>query len=194
LIYRHNFGDTASQTGILDGEDNLMAGSPPPESLYDLSRPISALSCGISNEWQSDFDDMEPAHGSTFARSQSGATSTDRFQSLMICEGEKVEHFLIDRFQTMQQLAVKRIAKAWIKGICPKKQAFFPYHKKKREREGLEFPPGSIPGWWPDTKLCRFVEPDHIRRDGKPHRFRDMHIVRLCTDNKQNGSVYVFTS
>jgi hypothetical protein len=81
-----------------------------------------------------------------------------------------VERFLIDRFQTMQQLAVKRIAKAWIKGICPKKQAFFPYHKKKREREGLGHAAGCIPGWWPDTKVCRFVEPDHIKRDGKSHR------------------------
>jgi len=148
-----------------------MAGSPPAESLFDISRPISALSCGVPNEWQSDFDDMELTHGSTFARSQSGATSIDHFKSLAICESEKVEQLLIDRFQTMQQLAVKRIAKAWIKGICPKKQAFFPYHKKKREREGAEYlPPGCIPGWWPDTKVCRFIEPDHIKRDGKPHQ------------------------
>lgn len=70
----------------------------------------------------------------------------------------------------MQQLAVKRIAKAWIKGICPKKQATFPYHKKRREREGLDHLndfSGYIPGWWPDTSVCRFVEPDHIKRDGK---------------------------
>lgn len=93
----------------------------------------------------------------------------------MLCEREKIEHFLIGRFQNMQQLAVKRIAKAWIKGICPKKQAFFPYHKKKREREGLDHLPGCIPGWWPDTKLCRFIEPDHIRRDGKSRRPRDAH-------------------
>jgi hypothetical protein len=170
LIYRRHFGDAASQKGLHDGEDYCMVASPPAESLYNLSRPISALSCGVSNEWQSDFDDMNPAHSSTFARSNSDATSSDHYNSLIIGESEKVEQFLIDRFQTMQQLAVKRIAKAWIKGICPKKQAFFPYHKKKREREGLDHVTGSIPGWWPDTRLCRFVEPDHIKRDGKPRR------------------------
>lgn len=177
MIYRHNFGDVAFQNGVLDDDDNRMTGSPPTGSLLDLSRPISALSCGVSNGWQSDFDDKELAHGSTFARSHSGGSSGGRFQSLMICESEKVEQFLIDKFQTMQQLAVKRIAKAWIKGICPKKQAFFPYHKKKREREGLDPPPGCIPGWWPDTKLCRFIEPDHIKRDGKPCRYSHSTIV-----------------
>jgi hypothetical protein len=156
-----------------------MAASPPAESLFDMSRPISALSCGVSNGWQSDFDDMDPAHGSTFARSQSGAASANNFQSLTICEGDKVEQLLIDRFQTMQQLAVKRIAKAWIKGICPKKQAFFPYHKKKRERDGLDYPPGCVPGWWPETKVCRFIEPDHIKRDGKSDRLRDAKQVTV---------------
>jgi hypothetical protein len=70
----------------------------------------------------------------------------------------------------MQQLAVKRIAKAWIKGICPKKQAMFPYHKKKRERQGPNCEPTNQPGWWPEQPLCKFVEPDHIRRDGKSTR------------------------
>lgn len=87
-------------------------------------------------------------------------------QSLMICEDSKIKKFVEVRLQLLQQLAVKRIAKAWIKGICPKKQATFPYHKKKREREGWNHDSDDIPGWWPPISECRFVEPDHIRRDG----------------------------
>lgn len=69
--------------------------------------------------------------------------------------------------QTMQQMAVKRIAKAWIKGICPKKQATFPYLKKKRERTGGPRESADQPGWWPEHSLCSFVEPDHIKREGE---------------------------
>ena len=170
MIYRPNFEDKSSQEARLDGGNNFMSESQPTETIYDLSRPISALSCGRSSAWQSDLGDIELAHVPTLARSQSGGTNTDHFESLMVCESEKIEHFILEKFRTMQQLAVKRIAKAWIKGICPKKQAHFPYHKKKREREGLDNLTGGIPGWWPDTTRCRFVEPDHIKRDGKSHQ------------------------
>jgi len=67
----------------------------------------------------------------------------------------------------MQQLAVKRVAKAWIKGICPRKQAVFPYHKKSKESGERVHVTANNPGWWPDEKDCKFVEPDHIKRDGK---------------------------
>lgn len=86
-------------------------------------------------------------------------------KSLRIDNSEEVCNFLVQRLRKMQQLAVKKIAKAWIKGICPKKQAKFPYQNKKGE-ETPGFMP-RVPGWWPDTSSCRFIEPDHIRRDGK---------------------------
>jgi hypothetical protein len=83
--------------------------------------------------------------------------------SFPIGDSEKVERFLIDRLKRIQQLADKKIAKAWIKGICPNKQAKFPYQNNKLN-EGEE---PVVPGWWPDkVKVCRFVEPDHIKRDG----------------------------
>jgi len=76
--------------------------------------------------------------------------------SITIGDSGTVEHFLRMRLKRMQQLAVKKIAKAWIKGICPKKQGNFPYRNKKKE----------VPGWWPPTNLCPFREPDHIKRSG----------------------------
>lgn len=88
-------------------------------------------------------------------------------QSIRVDEAAKIDQQIAKWFRALQQLPIKRIAKAWIKGICPKKQANFPYHKKKREREGQDYIPGDIPGWWPPTTECRFVEPDHIKRDGE---------------------------
>lgn len=74
--------------------------------------------------------------------------------SFRILETDKVAAHMSYILQSMQQTAVKRLAKAWIKGICPKKQAKFPYHKKEM-----------VPDWWPSTSSCPFTEPDHVRKD-----------------------------
>lgn len=88
-----------------------------------------------------------------------------QLKSLRINNTAAVQWFLSSRLKRMQQLADKKIAKAWIKGICPKKQAKFPYQNNKHEKETGEKP--AVPAWWPDTEtVCRFVEPDHIRREG----------------------------
>lgn len=76
--------------------------------------------------------------------------------SFRLREEDKVAAHMMHILQSMQQTAVKRLAKAWIKGICPKKQAKFPYHKKD-----------VVPEWWPSTTVCPFTEPDHIRKDGE---------------------------
>lgn len=83
---------------------------------------------------------------------------------MRVDDTDQVVDFLKTRLKRMQQLAVKKIAKAWIKGICPKKQAKFPYQNKKCE-EIDGFKP-RIPGWWPKSG-CRFTEPDHIKREGE---------------------------
>lgn len=104
-----------------------------------------------------DEEDLEPI----LPRKQS--------QSFRIDDTERVVAFLSSRLKRMQQLADKKIAKAWIKGICPKKQAKFPYQNKKGEskKDGQTKPSSpEVPGWWP-ISVCRFVEPDHIRREGK---------------------------
>lgn len=122
------------------------------------------------NKESSNTDNTNLADASFPAERQFQDPSADRsrkvFQKLLVCERSKIEHFLASKLRRMQQLAVKRIAKAWIKGICPKKQSIFPYHKKKREREGRDHASSDIPGWWPPVSECRFVEPDHIKRDG----------------------------
>jgi hypothetical protein len=141
---------------------------------YHSSRPASARSFGSTSGWPSDADSPAPLRGLTPADirivSLSHTASPTRMGSLLICESSKVKDFLARALQTMQQLAVKRIAKAWIKGICPRKQAVFPYNKKNKAKKWKEegiFVPANKPGWWPDEKLCVFVEPDHIKREGK---------------------------
>jgi hypothetical protein len=142
------------------------------DSCY-ASRPASARTLGSTSGWPSDADSPGLLGGlptaDTRIDSIPRADSSAKAQSLLISELSKVEDFLARALRTMQQLAVKRIAKAWIKGICPRKQAMFPYHHKKKRavREGGLHECANKPGWWPDEKLCKFVEPDHIKRDGK---------------------------
>jgi hypothetical protein len=93
--------------------------------------------------------------------------------TLHIANQDEVVHFLRMRFTQIQQLATKVIAKAWIKAICPKKQANFPYvdsnpradQNQKRRRPRHDGPP-RIPKFWPDIELCRHKEPDHTRKTG----------------------------
>ncbi|EMC96933.1 hypothetical protein BAUCODRAFT_433000 [Baudoinia panamericana UAMH 10762] len=96
-------------------------------------------------------------------------------KSFRIDDEAAVTAFLHDRFSEMQQLSDKRIAKVWIKGICPKKQAKFPYQNTKREKRTGE--KGLVPGWWPDTNVCPFTEPDHIRKEQRNELL--VHILRL---------------
>ncbi|CZT17899.1 uncharacterized protein RCC_03736 [Ramularia collo-cygni] len=94
-------------------------------------------------------------------------------KSFRIDSKADVTAYLESRLKRLQQLAVKKIAKAWIKGICPKKQANFPYRNKQR---GNEVP--RIPGWWPQEQgVCRFLEPDHIKREERMQLC--LHLLRL---------------
>lgn len=152
------------------------------ESCY-ASRPASACTNGSTSGWPSDTDSPWALRGLPYADSRVSSIShvgpSAKLQSLMISESSKVEDFLARALRTMQQLAVKRIAKAWIKGICPRKQAVFPYHKKSKESGERVHVSAHNPGWWPSEKLCKFVEPDHIKRDGKSRRH---YFVESSTD------------
>jgi hypothetical protein len=74
--------------------------------------------------------------------------------------------FYMSRFQQMQQIPCKAIAKDWIKAVEPKKQAKYPYNGGKSGKnpvngqEDLYRPP-----WWP-SEGCPHREPDHIKKDG----------------------------
>lgn len=92
--------------------------------------------------------------------------------SFRIDEESKVVAFLYSRFLQIQQSTGKTIAKAWIKAICPKKQANYPYvdsnprPDQQRVRKAYDGPP-RIPIFWPDTEKCRHKEPDHTNKNGK---------------------------
>lgn len=92
--------------------------------------------------------------------------------SFYVREEDKVISFLYTRFMQIQQLAGKLIAKAWIRAICPKKQANYPYvdsnprpdqPRRKTRHDG----PPRIPSFWPDTDRCRHKEPDHTDKYGR---------------------------
>ncbi|KAG9732823.1 hypothetical protein KCU59_g11683, partial [Aureobasidium melanogenum] len=104
--------------------------------------------------------------------------------TLHIANEDEVVHFLKMRFTQIQQLATKVIAKAWIKAICPKKQANFPYvdsnprpdQSQKRRRPRHDGAP-RIPLFWPDVELCRHKEPDHTRKTERTYLL--VHLLRL---------------
>ncbi|KAK3661516.1 hypothetical protein LTR56_000002 [Elasticomyces elasticus] len=91
-------------------------------------------------------------------------------QSFKMHEGTKVEAFLLGRIGALQQLSLKHICKEWIKVICPKKQANYPYRNTKIEKP-------EVPGWWPDEELCEWREPDHVRQDARNRLV--LHLLRL---------------
>lgn len=174
--------------GICYDNDFIRMGATQPKQEPFVSRPTSARTIGSASGWPSDVESREASQAPSDTRSSlSHIKRPAQLQYLLICEAPKIEDFLAKALRTMQQLAVKRIAKAWIKGICPKKQAMFPYNKKKREREGSSDDSVSQPGWWPEKTLCKFIEPDHIRRDGESAR---LHLIFGGTDqNRTNQPV-----
>ncbi|EME43175.1 hypothetical protein DOTSEDRAFT_72529 [Dothistroma septosporum NZE10] len=104
-------------------------------------------------------------------------------KTFMIQDEQAVKDFLHGRLKGMQQLADKKIAKAWIKSICPKKQANFPYQNKKLGRDGHMNEQPAVPGWWPGQNVCRFIEPDHIKRTERMELC--LHLLRLRPDPDQ---------
>ncbi|KAI7636994.1 hypothetical protein KC322_g21545, partial [Hortaea werneckii] len=78
--------------------------------------------------------------------------SMTNMECFNVSDEERVKKFLLGRISKLHQLSNKKVAKAWIKGICPKKQAHFPYQNKQREEQGY-FP--EVPGWWPPTPPSR---------------------------------------
>ncbi|KAK5119963.1 hypothetical protein LTR85_007039 [Meristemomyces frigidus] len=107
--------------------------------------------------------------------------NTGQYQGFWMNEEEKVKAFLRDHIEKIHQLSDKKIAKAWIKGICPKKQANFPYQNKQRQKD-LGKPP-VVPKWWPSVGVCAFIEPDHVTRG--PRNDLLLHLLRLRPSPKQ---------
>ncbi|KAF2171078.1 hypothetical protein M409DRAFT_51301 [Zasmidium cellare ATCC 36951] len=140
-------------------------------------REQSMLPCNASRHGLA-----EPVPESQLVREVSPSEPNDEMiprkkvsRTLRMDDTVQVVDFLRTRLKRMQQLAVKKIAKAWIKGICPKKQAKFPYQNSKKCDEVEGFKP-RIPGWWP-KQGCRFTEPDHIKREERMTLC--LHLLRL---------------
>lgn len=72
-----------------------------------------------------------------------------------ISDSKAVVNYMITKCTLFQQQGCKVWVKALIKGICPKKQSKFPYHK------------GNAPPWWPPVEHCPFREPDHVNKDSE---------------------------
>lgn len=99
-------------------------------------------------------------------------------RTFAISDEEKLLEFYEHCFTGMQGMASKRIAREWIKGISPKKQAIYPYQSSKHKK----------PQWWPPTDVCPFTEPDHLKKDGKYCTVVAMSHVDHFTQNDCNWS------
>ncbi|KAK0803781.1 hypothetical protein LTR59_004568 [Friedmanniomyces endolithicus] len=119
-----------------------------------------------------------------------------RMQTFWMHESAKVEACIVSRIEALQQLSGKKVSKDWIKAICPRKQARFPYSrgpkKKPAVKDTLEVKPeehltsdtdadeddrAGVPQWWPDTKVCPWKEPDHVRKHERNGLM--LHLLRL---------------
>lgn len=56
-------------------------------------------------------------------------------------------------FNALSQVVCKGLAKEWVKVICPRKQALYPYKLSKK------------PSWWP--KDVPHIEPDHLDKENR---------------------------
>ncbi|KAI7530874.1 hypothetical protein KC331_g14435, partial [Hortaea werneckii] len=140
-----------------------------------------------------DEDEASASHHLTDLRQ-----SMTKMECFNVSNEERVKKFLLGRIGKLHQLSNKKVAKAWIKGICPKKQAHFPYQNKQREEQGYS---PEVPGWWPPTPpsratdfasrsgsashtddndgsdCCPFIEPDHVKKHER--NILLLHLLRL---------------
>ncbi|RMX70864.1 hypothetical protein D0869_16219, partial [Hortaea werneckii] len=143
-----------------------------------------------------DEDEASASHHLTDLRQ-----SMTKMECFDVSNEERVKKFLLGRIGKLHQLSNKKVAKAWIKGICPKKQAHFPYQNKQREEQGYS---PEVPGWWPPTppsrandfasrsgcashtdehdgalglNCCPFIEPDHVKKHER--NILLLHLLRL---------------
>ncbi|MCJ1391568.1 hypothetical protein MMC18_004432 [Xylographa bjoerkii] len=119
-------------------------------------------------------------------------SETDAFEgaekmpiSVCLSDEETLKRFYTTRFIQMQQIACKRISKAWIKVVQPRKQAHYPYNGGKMAAAAGNPGNGDLtkPDWWPQVG-CRHKEPDHI---GKAERLTLLlHILRNLYNYQAN--------
>lgn len=77
-------------------------------------------------------------------------------RTIQINDADEVTEYYYNTFRTIQQVACRLIAKAWIKALAPRKQSTNPY------TGGQEH----APAWWPEGTIHK--EPDHIKTQREP--------------------------
>ncbi|KAK1811651.1 hypothetical protein LTR12_013990 [Friedmanniomyces endolithicus] len=119
-----------------------------------------------------------------------------RMQTFWMHESDKVEACIVSRIEALQQLSSKKVSKDWIKAICPRKQARFPYSRGAKKKPAVkdametkleehltsdtdadEDDRAGVPQWWPGTKVCPWKEPDHVRKHERNGLM--LHLLRL---------------
>ncbi|EDN03767.1 predicted protein [Histoplasma mississippiense (nom. inval.)] len=111
------------------------------------------------------------------ANSQKSQQSDDDFDDdardkigISIGDRERITAYYMGAFVEFQQTNCRRIAKAYIKAIEPRKQSAHPYNGGK-----LGEPDETKPSWWPVDVIHK--EPDHLK---KPDRIKLLvHILRI---------------
>lgn len=130
--------------------------SPPADvSLYeedDNDSEDGASEDGASEDDASEDDDSE--NDDSKDESKKRVTYLKR-TTVEISDDKGINFFYHCRLVHIGQSALRRILKAWIKFIQPKKQANNPYIGKE----------DSKPAWWPIND-CRHTEPDHLHSKG----------------------------
>ncbi len=105
---------------------------------------------------------------------------THEYNMVKVCDEDAITRYYYCQLYRIGGNPLKKILKAWIKDIHPKKQGSHPYNggrqrddavKEYGERNGGEL---TKPGWWPPTtgwpeQGCRHREPDHLLKSGQSH-------------------------
>lgn len=145
---RGRAGRTAQHRGLtMRPEIEISTASP--SGLYKnqstMSKPIQVPA--VPEDRANSQAALRPAHS---------RQTESKLWSIRLNDEAAIVAFLGSRLEAMQQVVDKKIAKAWIKAICPNKRARFPYPEKTREVH-------KVPAWWPSFDDCPFAKPDHIK-------------------------------
>ena len=184
----HDLADQGSNYGAWTRDGNVIDEKPPPAPVHDRRTRAGRLASHryTAAEANSDPANDTDSDADVYPDDDSPIAEVKPMKSFSMKDEEDVVAFLRSRIASLQQLAGKKISKAWIKTICPRKQAKFPYHNKRRTEESGEEP--IVPGWWPNIDKCPFTEPDHVKKDRTYLSASPVKLSTLLTNIRTNRS------
>lgn len=103
---------------------------------------------------------------------------THEYNMVKICDEDTITYYYHCQLVRISGNPLKKILKAWIKDIQPKKQGSHPYNGGRQRDDAVkeygELNGGELtkPDWWPPTTGwpthgCRHREPDHLLKAGQ---------------------------